>query len=161
MSNRISLQYFLERGSQTMRAKTCYRLRDASWLVLLRSGTQSSPVSAKRCGLELPTRFYGRVRDDSFRIRPVGMRHHGVYLRESDGTGRREGSGGMSPPAQSDLGVSDSVLPLYRSFCFFPVRRADRALLGRSSGIGSHSRGHGFAVPFFRPVGSSLPSRVL
>ena len=33
----------------------------------------------------------------------------------------------MSPPAQSDLGVSDSVLPSYRSFCFFPVRRADRA----------------------------------
>ena len=57
-----------------MRARTCYRLRDMSWLVLLRSGTQSSPVSAKRCGLELPTRFYGRVRDDSFRIRPVGMR---------------------------------------------------------------------------------------
>lgn len=45
-----------------------------SWLVLLRSGTQSSPVSAKRCGLELATRFYGRVRNDSFRIRPVGMR---------------------------------------------------------------------------------------
>lgn len=57
-----------------MRTRTCYRLRDASWLVLLRSGTQSSPVSAKRCGLELPTRFYGRVRDDSFRIRPVCMR---------------------------------------------------------------------------------------
>lgn len=57
-----------------MRTRTCYRLRDVSWLVLLRSGTQSSPVSAKRCGLELPTRFYGRVRDDSFRIRPVGMR---------------------------------------------------------------------------------------
>lgn len=37
-----------------------------SWLVLLRSGTQSSPMSAKRCGLELPTRFYGRVRDDRF-----------------------------------------------------------------------------------------------
>ena len=35
-----------------MRTKTCYRLRDASWLVLLRSGTQSSPVAAKRCGLE-------------------------------------------------------------------------------------------------------------
>lgn len=57
-----------------MRAKTCYHLRDESWLVLLRSGAKSSPVSAKHCALELPTRFYGRVRDDSFRIRPAGMR---------------------------------------------------------------------------------------
>lgn len=57
-----------------MRTKTCYRLRDESWLVLLRSCTQSSPVSAKRCGLALPTRFYGEVQDDSFCIRPASMR---------------------------------------------------------------------------------------
>ena len=158
MSNRISLQYFLERGSQTMRTRTCYRLRDVSWLVLLRSGTQSSPVSAKRCGLELPTRFYGRVRDDSFRIRPVGMRTMACIcgkVTERDEEKVLE----VCLRPRSLIWVFLTVF--CRSFCFFPVRRADRALLGRSSGIGGHSRGHGFAVPFFRPVGSSLPSRVL